>query len=74
MTITPRELNVPPNSVSNISAVLFSPQLKSNILGDMMPCSLIDVNQRFGGICCLHLQGRRVRRLTSKTQPTSRSE
>jgi hypothetical protein len=34
--------------------------MKSVILWDVTPCSLSKFNQRFGGTCCLHLQGRRI--------------
>jgi hypothetical protein len=33
--------------------------MKSIILWDMPPCSLLSCNRRFGGTCRLHLQGRR---------------
>jgi hypothetical protein len=32
------------------------------VLLDTMPCNVVDIYQCFGGICCLHLQGRRPRR------------
>jgi hypothetical protein len=32
--------------------------IKITALRDVMPCSLVDSYQRFGGTCCLHFQGR----------------
>jgi hypothetical protein len=42
--------------------------MKSIILWDMMPCSPLSVNRRFGGTYRLHLQGRRnkLRKKNSK--------
>jgi hypothetical protein len=34
--------------------------MKSIIFWDMMPCSPLSCNQRFGGTYRLHLQGRRI--------------
>jgi hypothetical protein len=34
--------------------------LKSSVFWDIMPCSPLKVNQRFRGICSLHLQGQRI--------------
>jgi hypothetical protein len=34
--------------------------MKSSVLWDMTPCSLLEVNQSFRGTCYLHLQGCRV--------------
>jgi hypothetical protein len=31
--------------------------LKFRVFWDVLPCSKIDVDQRFGGACCLHRQG-----------------
>jgi hypothetical protein len=42
---------------------------KSNIYRDIAPCSPLKVNQGFGRIYCLHLQGRINR---EKYQPESR--
>jgi hypothetical protein len=36
--------------------------MKSSISMDIMPCNSLKVNLRFGGICLLHLQGRRERK------------
>jgi hypothetical protein len=36
--------------------------LKIYIFWDIMPCTPLKVNWRFGGTCCLHLQARRVSR------------
>jgi hypothetical protein len=33
---------------------------KITVFWDVMPSSLVDVYQCLGGMCCLHLQGRRV--------------
>jgi hypothetical protein len=30
------------------------------VFWDITPCSLLKVNQRFRGTCCLHLQGQRI--------------
>jgi hypothetical protein len=46
-------------------------KLKIIISWDMTPCSQLSVNRRFGGIYCLHLQGRRNKfsnKWTSKQQ------
>jgi hypothetical protein len=34
--------------------------MKSFIFWDITPCSQLKVNRRFGGIFCLHIQGRRI--------------
>jgi hypothetical protein len=34
--------------------------MKTSIFWDIMSCSPLKVNQRCGGTCCLHLQGRRI--------------
>jgi hypothetical protein len=34
--------------------------MKSSIVWDIMPCSTLKVNRRFGGKCRLHLQGRKI--------------
>jgi hypothetical protein len=34
--------------------------MKSYIFCDITSCSPLKVNRRFGGACCLHLQGRRI--------------
>jgi hypothetical protein len=40
--------------------VLRAALMKSSIFWDIMPHSLLKVNQRFRGTCCLHLQGQRI--------------
>jgi hypothetical protein len=40
--------------------VLAAVVMKTSILWDIMLCSLLKVNRPFGGICRLHLQGRRI--------------
>jgi hypothetical protein len=35
--------------------------MKSSSFWDITPCSPLKVNRRFGGTCCLHLQGRRIK-------------
>jgi hypothetical protein len=42
--------------------VLTAVVMKSSIFWDVTPCSLLKVNQRFGGRCRHHLQGRRKSR------------
>jgi hypothetical protein len=34
--------------------------MKSTIIWDMIPCSSLEVNRRFGGTYCLYLQGRKI--------------
>jgi hypothetical protein len=34
--------------------------VKTSIFWDATPCSPLKFNRRFGGIYCLHLQGRRI--------------
>jgi hypothetical protein len=34
--------------------------VKSSVFLDITPCSPLRINQRFGGICRLHLQGRSI--------------
>jgi hypothetical protein len=40
--------------------VLMAVTVRSCILWDMMQCSLVEIFQRFGAICCLHLQDWRI--------------
>jgi hypothetical protein len=40
--------------------VLAAVAIKSSVLRDMMPCSPLNINRRFGGTCHLPLQGRRI--------------
>jgi hypothetical protein len=35
-------------------------ELKINVFWNVILCNLVDVYQRFGGTCCLHLKGRRA--------------
>jgi hypothetical protein len=44
----------------SISLEIHNQMLKSSIFWDLMPCSPLKVNRRFGGTCGLHLQGRRI--------------
>jgi hypothetical protein len=44
-----------------IYKVITSTILKSSVFWDIMSCSLLKINQCFGGTCCLRLQGRRIR-------------
>jgi hypothetical protein len=39
-----------------------------SILWDITPCNLFKVNRRFGGICHLHLQGRKISEATKQAQ------
>jgi hypothetical protein len=47
--------------------------IKSSILRDMTPCSPIYVHGVFRGMCCLHLQCRRVSKARSKQNTGSRN-
>jgi hypothetical protein len=40
--------------------VLTAVAMKSSVLGDITPHIPLKVNWRFGGICRLHLQGKRI--------------
>jgi hypothetical protein len=40
--------------------------MKSSVSCDIMPCSQMKVNRRFGGTCRLHLQARRISHLLSR--------
>lgn len=42
------------------SEVLSGPIMKSSLFWDIRTCSQLIVNQRFGGTCCLHLQGWKI--------------
>jgi hypothetical protein len=35
--------------------------MKMAVFWDVAPCSMVDTNRRFGGVCCLHHQGHRRR-------------
>jgi hypothetical protein len=43
--------------------VLTAVVIKSNLFWDITPCSLLEVNRRFGGKYLRHLQGRRIIRV-----------
>jgi hypothetical protein len=45
--------------------------MKSSILWDIMPCSPLKVNRRFGGKFRLHLQGRRASKARDQHGPGS---
>lgn len=34
--------------------------LKDTVSCDIIPCSPVEVQDRFGGLCCLHLQDQKV--------------
>jgi hypothetical protein len=40
--------------------ILTAVDMKNSVFWDVLPCSPVKVNQCFGGIYCLHLQGLRV--------------
>jgi hypothetical protein len=42
--------------------------LKSSIFWDIMPCSPLKVNRRFGGTCRLHLQARRISKVRNQRE------
>jgi hypothetical protein len=47
--------------------VLTEMAIESYIFWDVMSCSTLKVNRRFGGICCLHLQnGRKKQEKTGR--------
>jgi hypothetical protein len=46
--------------VTNMATVKIVEVMKSSVFCDITPCSPLKVNQRFGGTCRLHLQGRRI--------------
>jgi hypothetical protein len=46
--------------------VLTAVVMKSSTFRDITPCSPVIVNRRFGGTCCLHLQGRRISQARSQ--------
>jgi hypothetical protein len=56
------------NHQASISPVQFVIHLKTTIFCDITPCSLLKVNRRFGGICRLQLQGRRISRARSQSE------
>jgi hypothetical protein len=42
--------------------------MESTNFWDMTPCSPLKVNRRFGGTCCLHLQGRIINRARNQRE------
>jgi hypothetical protein len=48
------------------SEVLTAVVMKSSIFWDVTPCSLLEVNRRFGGTCRLRLQCRRISQAKSQ--------
>jgi hypothetical protein len=48
--------------------------LKSSVFWDTTPCSPLKLNRRFGGICCLHLQGRRISPARNQHESTWQAE
>jgi hypothetical protein len=52
------------NAFSYSSVISFSCTsefLKNVVFWDVAPCRSCELNRRFGGTCCLHLQGRKIR-------------
>jgi hypothetical protein len=45
--------------------------MKSYIFGDVTPCSPLEVNRRFEGICHLRFQGRRIRKVRNHREGSS---
>jgi hypothetical protein len=45
---------------------------KSSVVWDIILCSLLKVNQRFGGTCHLHLQGRRGSQVRNEHEAVSK--
>jgi hypothetical protein len=46
--------------------------MKSSVFWDIMPCSSVKVNQRFGGTYRLHLQGQKVSQARNKHEAGSK--
>jgi hypothetical protein len=46
--------------------------MKSPIFWDITPCSLLEVSQHLGGICRLHLQGRRISQARNQREADSK--
>jgi hypothetical protein len=46
--------------------------LKNSVLWDIAPCNLLKVERLFGGICRLHLQGRRVSQIRNQHEAGSK--
>jgi hypothetical protein len=47
-------------------------RMKSSLLWDIMPCSPLKANQRFGGTRCLHLQSRRISQARNQREAGSK--
>jgi hypothetical protein len=62
----------PPPLHSVGSEVLTVVVMKSFVFWDIMQCSPLKVNRGFGGICRLHLEGRRISRLRNQSEPGSK--
>jgi hypothetical protein len=62
----------------DISSILWNPKVRyrvdkrSSIFWDISPCSLLKVNLSFGGICRLHLQGRRTSQARNQHEACSK--
>jgi hypothetical protein len=46
--------------------------MKRSVFWSVRPCSLLKVNRRFGGACCIHLQGRRINRARNQYEAGSK--
>jgi hypothetical protein len=53
---------IPNENLQNTVLVLTAVVIKSYIFWDIMPCSLLKINRRFGGPCRLNIQGQRISR------------
>jgi hypothetical protein len=51
--------------------VLRAVVIKSSVIWDVTPCSLLQVNRRFRELCLLHLQGRRTSQARSQHEEGS---
>jgi hypothetical protein len=45
--------------------------MKITVTGDVVPCSLVEVYQRFRGACCLHHQGNEYTTMMMEAVSTS---
>jgi hypothetical protein len=56
-----RELQIVISKLNTLNTmrfqVLVAVSMKFRVFWDILPCSQIDVDQRFRGVCCLHHQG-----------------
>jgi hypothetical protein len=50
--------------------VLTEVVMKISIFWDIRQCSSLKVNRRFGGTCCLQLQGRRISQAKNQHEST----